>query len=147
MPTICSTDASGNKTRHAINARTAAYTIALPALTRAWVQLLDFTEQPDGTYTLDGMPQEPLLHESGCYPGCQAAIAGGLTGCVWAVLVPIRLFVALRKFAADDKWSHDEVEAYAWLLLKYKPNRWYFVSSVIVFPFARVHANGPVADS
>ena len=49
---------SKHRTLHAINARTAAYTLALPALTRAWVKYVDCTEQPDGTFTWDAMPEK-----------------------------------------------------------------------------------------
>ena len=46
---------------------------------------------------------------------------------LWGVLVPAKLFWTLRKSASDGQWASDEVESHAWLLLKYKPDRWYFV--------------------
>jgi hypothetical protein len=111
---------SEHRTLHAINARTASYTLALPALTRAWVKFLDCTTQPDGTRTLDAMPDKD------CEPGY--TYCGALCALVWGVLVPTKLFCTLRKSAAHGDWSPDEVESHAWLLLKYKPDRWYFVS-------------------
>ena len=110
---------SEHRTLHAINARTAAYTLALPALTRAWIKWVDCTEQPDGRFTLDGLP------EGECNPGI--AFVAGCMGFLWGVLVPAKLFWTLRKSASDGQWSSDEVESHAWLLLKYKPDRWYFV--------------------
>jgi len=41
-----------HRTLHSINARTAAYTLALPALTRAWVKMVDCTDgELDGAFT------------------------------------------------------------------------------------------------
>ena len=110
---------SEHRTLHAINARTAAYTLALPALTRAWVKFVDCTEQPDGRCTLDGLPQQEVL--------LAHLFFGGFFALLWGVLVPAKLFWTLRKSASDGEWSSDEVESHAWLLLKYKPERWYFV--------------------
>ena len=114
---------SEHRTLHAINARTAAYTLALPALTRAWIKFVDCTEQPDGRFTLDGLP------EGECNPGI--AFVAGCMGFLWGVLVPAKLFWTLRKSASDGQWSSDEVESHAWLLLKYKPDRWYFVRTFL----------------
>ena len=110
---------SEHRTLHAINARTAAYTLALPALTRAWIKFVDCTEQPDGRCTLDGLPAEE--RNDGLL------LFGGFFALLWGVLVPAKLFWTLRKSASDGQWSSDEVESHAWLLLKYKPDRWYFV--------------------
>ena len=110
---------SEHRTLHAINARTAAYTLALPALTRAWVKFVDCTEQPDGRCMLDGLPGQA---RTDVY-----LVFGGFSALLWGVLVPAKLFWTLRKSASDGEWSSDEVESHAWLLLKYKPDRWYFV--------------------
>ena len=112
---------SEHRTLHAINARTAAYTLALPALTRAWIKWVDCTEQPDGRCTLDGLPEEGHDENSAFL------FFGGLCALLWGVLVPAKLFWTLRKSASDGQWASDEVESHAWLLLKYKPDRWYFV--------------------
>ena len=101
-----------------VNARVAAYTLALPALTRAWADKLQCTQLPDGTFGYYGNPNircnlfVPLLFAF-----------------LWAVLVPGKLFWNLRNSAKDGNWSPDEIRRYAWLLLKYKPDSWYFVSS------------------
>lgn len=114
---------SQHRTLHAINARTAAYTLALPALTRAWVRFVDCTEQPDGTFALDGLPGQEYRGEF--------LLCGGCSALLWGVLVPAKLFWTLRKSASDGQWSSAEVESHAWLLLKYKPDRWYFVRTFL----------------
>ena len=114
---------SEHRTLHAINARTAAYTLALPALTRAWVKWVDCTEQPDGMFVLDGLPETE----------CRGFFLtfGGLCALMWGVLVPAKLFWTLHKSASDGDWSSDELESHAWVLLKYKPERWYFVRPLL----------------
>jgi hypothetical protein len=111
---------SEHRTLHAINARTAAYTLALPGLTRAWIKFLDCTQQPDGTFTLDALPVE---HCSDSFYKPVGAIAA----LFWSVIIPAKLFWTLRQSASDGDWSADEMESHAWVLLKYKPERWYFV--------------------
>merc|ERR1719223_2404951 len=44
----------------------------------------------------------------------------------YSVLVPAKLFHTVKSSAADGKWSEEELESHGWLLLKYKPSRWWF---------------------
>ena len=54
--TVCFRE-SDHRTLHSINARTAAYTLALPALTRAWVKMVDCTDgELDGAFTRKRLP-------------------------------------------------------------------------------------------
>ena len=78
---------SEHRTLHAINARTAAYTLALPALTRAWIKFVDCTEQPDGRFTLDGLPEQECNNHF--------LLWGGFYALLWGVLVPAKLFWTL----------------------------------------------------
>jgi hypothetical protein len=113
---------SEHRTLHSINARTAAYTLALPSLTRSWIKLVDCSLQPDGTYKLVA---HPGIECSSTFP------IGTFFACVWAVVVPARLFCILRQSAVDRQWSEEEIKSHAWMLLKYKPNRWWFVSYML----------------
>eukprot|EP01043_Picozoa_sp_COSAG02_P020284 COSAG02_NODE_997_length_15333_cov_13.688526_14_plen_271_part_00 len=55
--TVCFRE-SDHRTLHSINARTAAYTLALPALTRAWVKMVDCTDgELDGAFTHKARPR------------------------------------------------------------------------------------------
>ena len=74
-----------------------------------------------GTYTLDAVPSEEC---GGVY--VLLGMAGFL---IWGVAVPLKLYRTLKKDASDGAWTADEIEAHAWVLLKYKPNRWWFVSN------------------
>lgn len=109
---------------HSINARTAAYTLALSSLTKAWARFFDCSEQLDGTYTFDALPSMECLSPVG-----RAYVLLGVIGClVWGVAVPVQLYTTLKEDASDEAWTADEIESHAWVLLKYKPSRWWFVS-------------------
>jgi hypothetical protein len=123
MTTCCRR--SKRRTRHAINARTAMYTLALPSLTRSWVKAMDCTKSPDGRYLLDALPVQECNPADEDFRGIFfIGISMALT---WAVLVPAKLFHAVHSSAADGVWAVEELEAHAWILLKYKPTRWWFV--------------------
>jgi hypothetical protein len=120
---------SKHRTRHAINARTAMYTLALPSLTRSWVKMIDCTKSPDGRYMLDALPTQecdPADDEFRIFLSLGVSVA-----LMWAVIVPAKLFHACYSSAADGVWTAEELEAHAWLLLKYKPTRWWFVSALL----------------
>jgi len=104
-----------HRTLHSINARTAFYTMAVGALVKSCAKMLDCTEQPDGTSTLDVLP------DTVCWQGVHAELLAplGAVGLIfYAVLVPLKLFVSLRDSAKDRKWTEDELEKHAWLILK-----------------------------
>ena len=48
-----------HRTLHSINARTAFYTISVGALVKSCAKMLDCTQQPDGSYSLDALPDLP----------------------------------------------------------------------------------------
>lgn len=78
--------------------------------------MLDCTTQSDGTHALDGLPNMQ------CWTGNHLWFAMlGATGLlIYAVLIPLKLFLTVRDNAADGKWEEHELEAHAWLLLKVK---------------------------
>ena len=110
-----------HRTLHSINARTAFYTISVGALVKSCAKMLDCTQQPDGSYTLDALPD--LV----CWDGTDLdadpqiwmpASAGAIGLVFYCVLVPLKLFWDLWRSAADGHWAPDELEKHAWLLLK-----------------------------
>ena len=48
--------AAKHRRLHSVNARTACYTMSVGALVKSCAKMLDCTEQLDGTYTLDALP-------------------------------------------------------------------------------------------
>ena len=111
-----------HRTLHSINARTAFFTMAVGALCKSCATLLDCTLQPDGTPTLDVLP------DLTCWKGIHIVLApaGVVMMLLYCVLVPQKLFLDLKQSSSDGKWTEDELEKHAWLLLKYKPSRWWF---------------------
>ena len=104
-----------HRTLHSINARTAFYTMAVGALVKSCAKMLDCTEQPDGTSTMDVLP------DTVCWTGIHGGLLGplGALGLIfYCVLVPLKLFMSLRSSAKDGEWSEDELEKHAWLILK-----------------------------
>ena len=76
-----------HRTLHSINARTAFYTMSVGALVKSCAKMLDCTQQPDGSYTLDALPD--LV----CWEGnhMTLASAGAIGLVVYCVLVPLTL--------------------------------------------------------
>ena len=76
--------------------------------------MVDCTSQPDGTATLDVLP------DIVCWEGGHTKLAFlGLAGLlVYCVLVPLKLFCSLRSSAADGVWTDEELEKGAWMILK-----------------------------
>ena len=76
--------------------------------------MLDCTGNPDGTITLDTMP------DMICWEGDHSVFAAlGAAGLLfYSVLVPAKLFLTLKGSAADDEWTEEELESHGWLLLK-----------------------------
>jgi len=110
-----------HRTLHSINARTAFYTMAVGALVKSCAKMLDCTEQPDGTSTLDVLP------DTVCWQGFHAELLAPLGGfglIFYGAVVPLKLFMSLRGSAKDGEWSADELEKHAWLILKVR-NRSY----------------------
>ena len=103
-----------HRTLHSINARTAFYTITVASLVKSCATMVDCTSQPDGTATLDVLP------DIVCWEGGHTKLAFlGLAGLlIYCVLVPLKLFCSLRSSAADGIWSDDELEKGAWMILK-----------------------------
>ena len=110
--------ATEHRTLHSINARTAFYTMSVGALVKSCAKMLDCTQQPDGSYTLDAMPDIPCWEHSAWIHLYGLAPAGAVGLVFYCVLVPLTLFCALHRSAADGHWTPDELEKHAWLLLK-----------------------------
>ena len=111
--TVCCRS-SKHRTLHSINARTAFYTMSVGALVKSCAKMLDCTQQPDGSYTLDAVP------DLACWGGNHTGLAsaGAIMLVFYCVVVPLKLFCALHRSAVDGHWSPDELEKHAWLLLK-----------------------------
>jgi hypothetical protein len=76
--------------------------------------MLDCTGNPDGTSTLDTLPD--ML----CWEGNHSIFAAmGTAGLLfYSVLVPAKLFLTVKGSAADGEWTEEELESHGWLLLK-----------------------------
>ena len=76
--------------------------------------MLDCTTNPDGTITLDTMP------DMICWEGDHFVFAAlGAAGLLfYSVLVPRKLFLTVKSSAADGEWTEQELESHGWLLLK-----------------------------
>ena len=112
--TVCCRS-SKHRTLHSINARTAFYTMSVGALVKSCAKMLDCTEQPDGTSTMDVLP------DTVCWTGIHAELLAPLGGfglIFYGAIVPLKLFMSLRRSAKDGEWSEDELEKHAWLILK-----------------------------
>ncbi len=112
--TVCCRS-SKHRTLHSINARVAFFTISVGALVKSCAKMLDCTQQPDGSYTLDALP------DMECWDGQHSKLlapAGAIGLVFYCVLVPLKLFCTLRRSAKDGAWTPDELEKHAWLLLK-----------------------------
>eukprot|EP01046_Picozoa_sp_COSAG06_P024733 COSAG06_NODE_2034_length_7781_cov_9.499089_4_plen_153_part_00 len=78
------------------------------------LQMLDCTSNPDGTITLDTMPD--MICWEGNHSVFAAMGAAGLLA--YSVLVPAKLFLTVKGSAADGEWTVEELESHGWLLLK-----------------------------
>jgi hypothetical protein len=78
------------------------------------LQMLDCTDNPDGTSTLDTLPD--MICWEGNHSLFAAMGAAGLL--LYSVLVPRKLFLTVKGSAADGKWTEQELESHGWLLLK-----------------------------
>ena len=127
---------------HSTNARTAVYTLALGSLVRSCARCLDCSQEVHewcsfsvgeddsshchtehtGTYHLDVLPSVQ------CFRGSHTVvtIAAAILLTIYGVLIPAYLFLKVRAGAKDSIWTHDELVCWGWLILKYKPNRWWF---------------------
>ena len=76
--------------------------------------MLDCTDNPDGTSTLDTLPD--MICWEGNHSLFAAMGAAGLL--LYSVLVPAKLFITVTGSAADGKWTEQELESHGWLLLK-----------------------------
>lgn len=79
-----------------------------------YLQMIDCTQQPDDSHTLDAMP------DMICWEGKHNSFAAlGVAGLLfYCVLVPAKLLHTVKGSAADGEWSEQELESHAWLLLK-----------------------------
>ena len=80
--------------------------MSVGALVKSCAKTLDCTQQPDGSYTLDALP------DTVCWEGNHMVLAsaGAIGLVVYCVLVPLKLFCALHRSAADGHWAPDELE-------------------------------------
>ena len=76
--------------------------------------MLDCTTNPDGTITLDTMP------DMICWEGDHFVFAalGAAMLLFYSVLVPSKLLLTVKSSAADGEWTEQELESHGWLLLK-----------------------------
>jgi hypothetical protein len=90
------------------------------------LQILDCTSNPDGTITLDTMPD--ML----CWEGNHSVFAAmGAAGLLfYSVLVPRKLFLTVKGSTADGEWTEEELESHGWLLLKVSLSHWQVSTSL-----------------
>ena len=112
--TVCcrSTD---HRTLHSNNACIAFYTLSVGALVKSCAKMLDCTEQPDGSYRLDAMPDVVCWEDIHAESMAPAAACFGFLYCIY---LPFALFHDLRRSAKDGNWTPDELEKHAWVILK-----------------------------
>ena len=121
---------------HSTNAMIAVYTQAVGSLVRKCIQTVDCTFQEDlgGVYTLNMMPEIECWHTewSTMDYNHQLFYAMALIGCggfaFYALFIPYHLFKRLHQANREGKLFQDEdfLESHGWLVLKYKPKRWWF---------------------
>ena len=72
------------------------------------------------------------------------ATAGVVGIVVYAVAIPAVLFMRLRtesKDEGDDKFDADFMESHGWLVLRYKPSRWWFEFPLSAYKVAVIFAS------
>jgi hypothetical protein len=121
---------------HSTNAMIAVYTQAVGSLVRKCIQTVDCSFQEDlgGVYTLNMMPEIECWHTewSTMDYNHQLFYAMALIGCggfaFYALFIPYHLFKRLHQANREGKLFQDEdfLESHGWLVLKYKPKRWWF---------------------
>ena len=92
--------------------------MSVGALVKSCAKMLDCTQQPDGSYTLDALPDVACWDADDGGHLFFFAPMGVIGLVIYCVLVPLKLFCALRRSAADGYWSPEELEKGAWLILK-----------------------------
>ena len=119
---------------HATNARIAAYTMAVGALVKSCVSSIACQEEVlggiSGPYVDDGSARVVMIAmpDEVCWTSDHNSLAffAVLMLVIYTIVVPVVLFYKAKSAAADGDWSSDELQQYGWLVLKYKPSRWYF---------------------
>eukprot|EP01047_Picozoa_sp_COSAG01_P047936 COSAG01_NODE_4625_length_4865_cov_7.434326_3_plen_365_part_00 len=129
---------------HSVNARTAAYTLAVGSLIRSCVEVFDCREEEKCIAICDndddvyqqcrdecrktGHVMMESMPGTECFRGSHTRLAVASAGLlvVYCLLAPIYLFAKVRSGARDGVWTHDEQATWGWLILKYKPARWWF---------------------
>ena len=119
---------------HATNARIAVYTMAVGALVKSCVSSIACQEEvlggTSGPYVDDGSARVVMIAmpDEVCWTSDHSILAffAVLMLVVYTIVVPAVLFCKAKNAAADGDWSSDELQQYGWLVLKYKPSRWYF---------------------
>jgi hypothetical protein len=124
LPAVC------GKGLHATNARIAAYTLAVGALVKSCVRCLACQEEVLGYYVNDGSARVVMmaLPDELCWTTEHNSLAiFAATGLIfYVVIVPVVLYCKAKRAAADGVWTEEELQECGWLVLKYKPSRWYF---------------------
>ena len=72
------------------------------------------------------------------------AVMGCVLLSIYAVIIPVYLFRRLlheSRDATDERWDDEFLESHGWLLLRYKPNRWFFEFFLIAFKLTIVVAS------
>jgi hypothetical protein len=118
---------------HAMNAMVALYTIAVPALLRSCLTAVNCTWQPAlDRYTLDSMPDIECWGDDDTFTQFAAcAIAGAV---IYFVVIPASLLRRLRRASCDGVLTDpDFLEANSWLVLKYRPDRYWFEIVVLAY--------------
>ena len=134
---------------HATNAMVAVWTIALGPLIKSCMRAVDCSEGVVGGVQLSYLVAMPEIE---CWPADGVAILddGTLQNGFWLILplglllllaytvaVPAILFARVRAGITTDKgettFNADHVISYGWLLLRYKPSRWWFEFPLCMF--------------
>jgi len=145
---------------HSTNAMIAIWTISLGPLVKSCVKAVDCTQMQmpvidenglNTTYTLvyrlDAMPDI----ECWSYDSFVFVIVASLAIIFllfYAVMMPLILFVSLRKEKmkvsgdGDHKgFEGDFLESHGWLVLRYKPSRWYFEFFLVIYKIVVISAS------
>ena len=125
---------------HSTNAMIAVWCISLGPLIKSCIRTVDCTYQPQyipPVYTLDAMPDiscwEALSGNEVFYVMVGMGAFGFL---IYAVTIPLMLFKRLlreSKDEAEERFDPDFMESHGWLVLRYKPTRWWFEFPLCAF--------------
>ena len=130
---------------HSTNAMIAVWTLTLSPLVKSCIRTIDCTHQPQYSppiWSLDSMPSIECWADNTTF--WVMAVMGCVLLSIYAVIIPVYLFRRLlheSRDATDERWDDEFLESHGWLLLRYKPNRWFFEFFLIAFKLTIVVAS------